>query len=66
MSDGRRFANAHPKEAYFEDVLAQEDPRQPGGGRTRLVAQSLKAGWGSLVQGCPELAVLAEEIAAFL
>jgi hypothetical protein len=58
-------ANPHPKEAYFEAVLAQEDSTQPGEGRVRLVAQSLRSGWASLVQGCPELGELAAEIAAF-
>lgn len=59
-------AECHPKEVYFERLLTNADARQPGRGRTRLIAESLASGWASLATGCPELAELAMQVRAAL
>ena len=57
----RRF-----KEALFDPLLAQHgDARRAGGGRDRMVAESLK-NYPLLLQLCPELRTLRDRIAALL
>lgn len=56
----------HPKENFFDQILESGDERQPGRGRSRLIARSLENGWSSLAAGCPELAQLEEEVRAHL
>lgn len=48
-------AEQHPKERFFEPLVNKSDVRQPGGGRSRLVALSLASGWDSLAGACDEL-----------
>jgi hypothetical protein len=55
-----------PKELYFEPLLVKEDALTVDGGRTRLVRESLKAGWASLRGGCPELELLENDLRAAL
>ena len=57
----RRF-----KEALFDPLLSQYgDTRRAGGGRDRMVAESLK-NYALLLQLCPELRTLRNRIAALL
>lgn len=56
-------AERDSKELYFDPQVTPADLRQPGGGRGRLVSQSLSNGWGSLVSGCPELKALEDRLA---
>ncbi|MGH3788587.1 MAG: hypothetical protein ACRDRG_19040 [Pseudonocardiaceae bacterium] len=45
----------HPKEVFFDTLTNTLDLRKPGKGRSRLIQDSLSAGWQSLKQGCEEL-----------
>lgn len=61
-------ARQHPrfKVALFDPLLAQHgDARRAGGGRDRMVAESLK-NYTRLLQLCPELSTLRNRIAALL
>lgn len=48
-------AERDPKEAYFDVLLDGEDAKKPGGGRVKLVKESLGETWSSFASGCPEL-----------
>jgi hypothetical protein len=52
----------HVKENYFDPLLTPADRLRADGGRTRLMAATLAAGIGSLVQAHPELGELVEGI----
>lgn len=59
---------AHPKmkESYFDPLLAQHgDRRQPGGGRRKMIEQSL-ASRRAFLQLCPEIAQLRDRVKSCL
>jgi hypothetical protein len=55
-------AHCHPKEAYFDPLITENDRARVDGGRTRLIRDSLGAGWQSLRMGCPELQHLEDQL----
>jgi hypothetical protein len=59
-------AERDPKEAYLHVLQTDADLKSPGEGRARLTARSLQVGWRSLIQGCPELGQLTDEVRAKL
>ncbi|QHC68857.1 hypothetical protein GSU68_19265 (plasmid) [Rathayibacter sp. VKM Ac-2759] len=59
-------AERDSKEMYFDPLVTTSDHRQPGLGRTRLVALSLNKGWASISAGCPELRELEASVRAKL
>ncbi len=48
-------AERDPKERFFDPQTTDADAKAPGKGRTRLIKESLSAGWASIASGCPEL-----------
>lgn len=68
LPGGWQQARGHPqfKEAVFAPLLrAQGDARRPGGGRDRMIAESLR-NLPLLLQLCPELQRLRSRLAALL
>jgi hypothetical protein len=59
-------AECHPKEIYFDPLLLAGDRFTPDKGRKRLISLSLREGWDSLKQGCPELSRLEEAMRRLL
>jgi hypothetical protein len=55
-----------PKELYFDPLLTKQDALTVDGGRSRLTKASLKAGWPSLRDACPELATFEADLAIVL